>query len=286
MPHTVRRRDGQGHAKPAPRLAPRSSSAIAPTCRDAAVARSGPAGRHPRTAPAPASQSREHALGVLRSATVRPDAAERSVSSPGTRGSASAATAAVEHAVQHVVEAGSVVRRRPPRAAAPASRPAAARPGRGAPPADRARAAASGCRSPAGPPPGSAGRRPARRGAARHPPGRPASSAGRAAGRPRSARGRAAPARPGSCRAARRRPRPARTAASFQASWCTSRSPSPIPWPDERRAEVGGVAGQEHPAGPPAVGHLRPERVLDRPDDLDRRPGRPARAAPPAAPAR
>ena len=45
--------------------------------------------------------------------------------------------------------------------------------------------------------------------------------------------------------------------------------PQPQRLPDERWREVRGVAGQQHPAGPPAVGHLRAEDVLGRPQHLD-----------------
>ena len=112
-----------------------------------------------------------------------------------------------------------------------------------APVDQRARAgAASGCRSPAAPPPASGGRRPAPPGGRRRPTAPRPSSAGRAAARPGSARGRAAPARPGSCRAGRPAS-PDSTAASFQASWCTSRSPSPSPCPTN-----GGVRCAASPA--------------------------------------
>ena len=117
-------------------------------------------------------------------------------------------------------------------------------------------------------------------------PGRPGSSAGRAAGRRRSAPGRAARARPGRCRAARSPASPARTAASFQASWCTSRSPRPSPCPTN-----GGLRWAASPARSTRPARQRSatsraERVLDRPHDLDAAPGRPARAARPAGPAR
>ena len=59
--------------------------------------------------------------------------------------------------------------------------------------------------------------------------------------------------------------------------------PEAQPLAHERRAEMGGVPGQQHAAGPPAVGHLGAERVLDRADELDRRRVDGRTAGPPAA---
>ena len=56
------------------------------------------------------------------------------------------------------------------------------------------------------------------------------------------------------CRAARSGAPPASTRSSFQARLAASRMPGTHALPGERRHQVGGITGQEDPAGPPPLG--------------------------------
>ena len=226
-----------------------------------AARRSDQAGSTPGTLRRRSASPVRHAARVLDRATSArsPRRARSEFRAPRAR---SACDGPVERRRPARRRTGGAARPRPPRAAAPACRPAAARPGRGARPAARATSggvrlsvasrATAGIRPDDGQHAAAQRRRPAR------PP--PRHQPAEQLGDPDQAPGRAAPARPGRCRAGRRRPRPRQDGGQLPGQLVHVAQPEPQPLPDERRAEVGGVAGQEHPAGPPAVGDLRPER--------------------------